>query len=57
MDFFYVDGVGVLYNYLVGELEFKFIEEMDIDFFVGSSIREIYKELMSRVFINYLFFN
>lgn len=57
LDSFHVDGAGVLYNHLAGELEPKLIEEMDIDLFVGSSIREIYKELMSRVSTNHLSFN
>ncbi|XP_058383344.1 coiled-coil domain-containing protein 87 [Diceros bicornis minor] len=57
LDSFHVEGAGVLYNHLVGELEPKLIEEMDIDRFVGSSIREVYKELMSRVSTDHLSFN
>uniref|UniRef100_A0A8D1ETX4 Coiled-coil domain-containing protein 87 n=1 Tax=Sus scrofa TaxID=9823 RepID=A0A8D1ETX4_PIG len=49
VDSFHVDGAGVLYNHLTGELEPRLVEEMDVDLSVGSSIREIYKELMSRV--------
>ncbi|XP_038419743.1 coiled-coil domain-containing protein 87 [Canis lupus baileyi] len=49
LDSFHVDGAGVLYNHLAGELEPKLIEEMDIGCFVGNNISEVYKELMSRV--------
>ncbi|XP_059004388.1 coiled-coil domain-containing protein 87 [Mustela lutreola] len=49
LDSFHVDGAGVLYNHLTGELEPKLIEEMDINCFVGNNIKEVYKELMSRV--------
>ncbi|XP_007449157.1 PREDICTED: coiled-coil domain-containing protein 87-like [Lipotes vexillifer] len=49
LDSFHVEGPGVLYNHLAGELEPKLIEEMDTDCTFGSSIREVYKELMSRV--------
>ncbi|XP_004683389.1 PREDICTED: coiled-coil domain-containing protein 87 [Condylura cristata] len=49
VDSFHVEGAGVLYNHLNGELDPKLIEEMDMDRFVGSSLREVYKELMSRV--------
>ncbi|XP_006861126.1 PREDICTED: coiled-coil domain-containing protein 87 [Chrysochloris asiatica] len=49
VDSFYVEGAGVLYNHLSGELEPKLMEEMDCKHSVGSSSREIYKELMSCV--------
>ncbi|XP_004317598.3 coiled-coil domain-containing protein 87 [Tursiops truncatus] len=49
LDSFHVEGAGVLYNHLAGELEPKLIEEMDTDCTLGSSIREVYKELMSHV--------
>lgn len=49
LDSFHIKGTGVLYNHLAGELDPKLIEEMDTDRFVGNNIREVYKELMSRV--------
>ncbi|KAG8522643.1 Coiled-coil domain-containing protein 87 [Galemys pyrenaicus] len=49
VDSFHVEGATVLYNHLNDELDPKLIEEMDVDRLVGSSIREVYKELMSRV--------
>ncbi|XP_037373399.1 coiled-coil domain-containing protein 87 [Talpa occidentalis] len=49
VDSFHVEGARVLYNHLNGELDPKLIEEMDVDRSVSSSIREVYKELMSRV--------
>ncbi|KAB0407472.1 hypothetical protein E2I00_007644 [Balaenoptera physalus] len=49
LDSFHVEGAGVLYNHLAGELEPKLIEEMDTDRTFGSSIGEVYKELMSCV--------
>ncbi|XP_004393929.1 PREDICTED: coiled-coil domain-containing protein 87 [Odobenus rosmarus divergens] len=57
LDSFHVDGAGVLYNHLAGELEPKLIEEMDIDCFVGNNIREVYKELMSRVSLDHFSFD
>ncbi|XP_069866054.1 coiled-coil domain-containing protein 87-like [Dipodomys merriami] len=49
LDSFHVQGAGVLYNHLTGELESKIIEEMDVDHFIGGNTKEIYAELMSRV--------
>ncbi|XP_048217400.1 coiled-coil domain-containing protein 87 [Perognathus longimembris pacificus] len=49
LDTFHVQGAGVLYNHLAGELDSKVIEEMDVDRFVGGSTKEVYEELMSRV--------
>ncbi|XP_007518835.2 coiled-coil domain-containing protein 87 [Erinaceus europaeus] len=49
VDSFHVEGAGVLYNHLTGELDSKVIEKMDIERYMGNSIREIYTELMSRV--------
>uniref|UniRef100_A0A8C3WJA7 Coiled-coil domain-containing protein 87 n=1 Tax=Catagonus wagneri TaxID=51154 RepID=A0A8C3WJA7_9CETA len=49
VDSFHVDGAGVLYNHLTGELEPRLIEEMDVDHSASSSIRKVYKELMGRV--------
>ncbi|XP_062948686.1 coiled-coil domain-containing protein 87 [Cynocephalus volans] len=49
LDSFHVEAAGILYNHLTDELDSKVIEEMDIDRFVGTSIKEVYKELMSRV--------
>ncbi|KAM8813381.1 LOW QUALITY PROTEIN: coiled-coil domain-containing protein 87 [Rhynchonycteris naso] len=57
LDSFHVEGTEVLYNHLAGELEPKFIEKMDIDRFVGNSIREVYKELMSRVSTDHFSFD
>ncbi|KAK2508249.1 hypothetical protein MC885_018058 [Smutsia gigantea] len=57
LDSFHVEGAGVLYNHLAGELEPKLIEEMDIDHFVGNSIREVYKELMSHVSADHFSFD
>ncbi|XP_003945251.3 LOW QUALITY PROTEIN: coiled-coil domain-containing protein 87 [Saimiri boliviensis] len=57
LDSFHVEGAGALYNHLVGELDPKAIEKMDIDNFVGSSTREVYKELMSRVSADHLHFD
>ncbi|XP_008821075.1 coiled-coil domain-containing protein 87 [Nannospalax galili] len=48
-DSFYVEGAGVLYNHLTGELDSKVTEEMDADRLVGNSTKEVYKELMSQV--------
>ncbi|KAM7084278.1 coiled-coil domain-containing protein 87 [Molossus nigricans] len=56
-DSFHVEGTRALYNHLAGELEPKLIEEMDIDCFVGNSIREVYKELMSRVSTDHFSFD
>ncbi|KAL2805631.1 coiled-coil domain-containing protein 87, partial [Daubentonia madagascariensis] len=49
LDSFHVEGARVLYNHLADELDPKVIKEMDVDRVVGSNIREVYKELMSRV--------
>ncbi|KAM4845166.1 coiled-coil domain-containing protein 87 [Thomomys bottae] len=49
LDSFQVQGAGVLYNHLAGELDSKVIEEMDVDRFIGASTKEVYEELMSRV--------
>ncbi|XP_003419456.2 coiled-coil domain-containing protein 87 [Loxodonta africana] len=57
VDSFHVEGVGLLYNHLAGELDPRLVEEMDHDHFVGSSTREVYKELMSRVSTNHLHFD
>lgn len=57
LDSFHVEGTGALYNHLAGELDSKLIEEMDIDRFIGNSIREVYKELMSRVSIDHFSFD
>ncbi|XP_012292385.3 coiled-coil domain-containing protein 87 [Aotus nancymaae] len=57
LDSFHVEGAGALYNHLVGELDPKAIEKMDIDNFVGSSTKEVYKELMSRVSADHLHFD
>lgn len=57
LDSFHVEETGALYNHLVGELDSKLIEEMDIDRFIGNSIREVYKELMSRVSIDHFSFD
>lgn len=57
LESFHVEGTGVLYNHLAGELEPELIEKMDIDRFVGNSIREVYKELMSRVSTNHFSFD
>lgn len=57
LDSFHVEGTGALYNHLAGELDPKLIEEMDIDLFVGNSIREVYKELMSRVSVDHFSFD
>lgn len=57
LDSFHVEGTGALYNHLAGELDSKVIEEMDIDRFIGNSIREVYKELMSRVSIDHFSFD
>ncbi|XP_005064095.1 coiled-coil domain-containing protein 87 [Mesocricetus auratus] len=56
-DTFHVEGAGVLYNHLTGELDCKAIEEMDADRLVGNSTKEIYKELMSRVSTSHLSFD
>ncbi|XP_028627130.1 coiled-coil domain-containing protein 87 [Grammomys surdaster] len=48
-DSFHVEGAGVLYNHLTGELDCKAIKEMDADRLVGNTTKEVYKELMSRV--------
>ncbi|XP_046926965.1 coiled-coil domain-containing protein 87 [Lynx rufus] len=57
LDSFHVDRAGVLYNHLAGELEPKLIEEMDVGCFVGNNIREVYKELMSRVSLDHFSFD
>nr|XP_019593446.1 PREDICTED: coiled-coil domain-containing protein 87 [Rhinolophus sinicus] len=57
LDSFHIEGTGVLYDHLTGELESKLIEEMDVDRFVGNSIREVYKELMSRVSLDHFSFD
>ncbi|EPQ06576.1 Coiled-coil domain-containing protein 87 [Myotis brandtii] len=57
LDSFHVEETGALYNHLVGELDSKQIEEMDIDRFIGNSIREVYKELMSRVSLDHFSFD
>ncbi|XP_016063754.1 PREDICTED: coiled-coil domain-containing protein 87 [Miniopterus natalensis] len=57
LDSFHVEQMGALYNHLTGDLEPKIIEEMDIDRFVGNSIREVYKELMSRVSTDHFSFD
>ncbi|XP_019810656.2 coiled-coil domain-containing protein 87 [Bos indicus] len=57
LDSFHIEPAGVLYNHLAGELEPKLIEQMDIDRTFGSSIREVYKELMSRVSNNHFTFD
>lgn len=57
LDSFHVDGAGVLYNHLAGELEPKLIEAMDIGYFVGNNIREVYKELMGRVSLDHFSFD
>lgn len=56
-DTFHVEGAGVLYNHLTGELDCKAIEEMDADRLVGSSTKEVYKELMSRVSTSHFSFD
>ncbi|KAL6034609.1 hypothetical protein STEG23_033797 [Scotinomys teguina] len=56
-DTFHVEGAGVLYNHLTGELDYKAIKEMDADRLVGSSTKEVYKELMSRVSTSHLSFD
>ncbi|CAH6793513.1 Ccdc87 [Phodopus roborovskii] len=56
-DTFHVEGAGVLYNHLTGELDCKAIEEMDADRLVGNSTKEVYKELMSRVSTSHLSFD
>ncbi|XP_007943142.1 coiled-coil domain-containing protein 87 [Orycteropus afer afer] len=57
VDSFHVEGAGVLYNHLAGELDPKLVEEMDGDCSVGSSTREVYKELMSRVSTKHFHFD
>ncbi|XP_012520796.1 PREDICTED: coiled-coil domain-containing protein 87 [Propithecus coquereli] len=57
LDSFHVEGAGVLYNHLADELDPKVIEEMDVDQFIGSNIREVYKELMSRVSTDHFHFD
>ncbi|KAM5225192.1 coiled-coil domain-containing protein 87 [Hipposideros larvatus] len=57
LDSVHVEGTGVLYNHLAGELEPKLIEEMDSDRFVGNSIQEVYKELMSLVSLDHFSFD
>uniref|UniRef100_A0A8C2MSR3 Coiled-coil domain-containing protein 87 n=1 Tax=Cricetulus griseus TaxID=10029 RepID=A0A8C2MSR3_CRIGR len=56
-DTFHVEGAGVLYNHLTGELDCKAIEEMDADLLTGNSTKEIYKELMTRVSHSHLSFD
>ncbi|XP_044536845.1 coiled-coil domain-containing protein 87 [Gracilinanus agilis] len=56
-DNFYVKEENVLYNHLSGELDSKLLKELDIVLFAGDSIREIYKELMSRVSADHLQFD
>ncbi|XP_004627406.1 coiled-coil domain-containing protein 87 [Octodon degus] len=57
LDSFHVEGAGVLYNHLAGELDSKAIEEMDVDYYVANNIKEVYKELMSCVSTNHLSFD
>ncbi|XP_001109501.3 coiled-coil domain-containing protein 87 [Macaca mulatta] len=57
LDSFHIEGAGALYNHLAGELDPKAIEKMDIDNFVGSTTREVYKELMSHVSSDHLHFD
>nr|XP_017522707.2 coiled-coil domain-containing protein 87 [Manis javanica] len=57
LDSFHVEGAGVLYNHLAGELEPKLIEEMDIDHFASNSIREVYKELVSHLSADHFSFD
>nr|XP_004656532.2 coiled-coil domain-containing protein 87 [Jaculus jaculus] len=57
LDSFHVEGAGVLYNHLTGELDPRDIKEMDIDCHVSNSTKEVYKELMSRVSTDHLRFD
>ncbi|XP_054426666.1 coiled-coil domain-containing protein 87 [Pteronotus mesoamericanus] len=57
LDSFHVEGTRALYNHLAGELEPRLIEKMDIDHFVGNSIQEVYKELMSSVSTDHFSFD
>ena len=57
LDSFHVEGTEALYNHLAGELEPHLIEKMDTDRFVGNSIREVYKELMSSVSTDHFSFD
>ncbi|XP_053417645.1 coiled-coil domain-containing protein 87 [Nycticebus coucang] len=57
LDSFYVEPAGLLYNHLADELDAKVVEEMDIDRFVGNSVREVYKELISRVSTDHFCFD
>ncbi|XP_040826735.1 coiled-coil domain-containing protein 87 [Ochotona curzoniae] len=49
LDTLQVEEAGVLYNHLADELDPKAIEDMDASHFVGSDIKEVYTELLSRV--------
>ncbi|XP_006893476.1 PREDICTED: coiled-coil domain-containing protein 87 [Elephantulus edwardii] len=57
VDSFHVEGVGVLYNHLTGELDSKLVEEMDRSHVVSDSTWEVYKELMSHISTNHLSFD
>lgn len=48
-DSFHLEGAGLLYNHLTGELDGKAIKEMDADRLIGDTTKEIYNELISRV--------
>ncbi|XP_004618610.2 coiled-coil domain-containing protein 87 [Sorex araneus] len=48
-----VERAGLLYNHLSGELEPRLLDKMKVERFLGTSIREVYKELMSCVSSNY----
>ncbi|KAM6158805.1 coiled-coil domain-containing protein 87 [Rhynchocyon petersi] len=57
VDSFHVEGAGVLYNHLTGELDSKLVEEMDRNSVVSDGTWEIYKELMSLISTNHLRFD
>uniref|UniRef100_A0A0P6JSY2 Coiled-coil domain-containing protein 87 n=1 Tax=Heterocephalus glaber TaxID=10181 RepID=A0A0P6JSY2_HETGA len=57
LDSFHVEEAGVLYNHLAGELDSKAMEEMDVDYYVANSLKEVYKELMSCASTNHLCFD
>ncbi|KAM5183205.1 coiled-coil domain-containing protein 87 [Callospermophilus lateralis] len=57
LDSFHVEGARVLYNHLAGELDSKVIDEMDIERLIGSSTKEVYEELMSRVSTDHFCFD
>ncbi|XP_055987551.1 coiled-coil domain-containing protein 87 [Sorex fumeus] len=48
-----VEGAGLLYNHLSGELEPRLLDKMKVEHFLGTSIREVYKELMNCVSSRY----